>query len=90
MPHTEVTINDVKKRWPLAGTSNHEAFYLGIIEILSREIHAHAASVSIVLGEQTAKRQLNGKDRREDEGMRVLYEAVKILETRIPGGVTYR
>ena len=89
-PHTEVTIDGALQVWQLDGTSNHEAFYLGIVGILADAIQTGLHSVTIVLGEQTALRQLVRGERRIDEGMRVLNEAVRLLETRIPGGVSYR
>lgn len=88
-PETVVTINGIRQSWVLPSTSNHQAYYLGVIEIMAKAIQSGATSVSVELGDQVATRQLNGLDDTTDKGMRVLFEAVRRLETRIPGGVTY-
>ncbi|MBA4045671.1 MAG: hypothetical protein C0510_00190 [Erythrobacter sp.] len=84
-PKIEVTVNGKRRNWNIPRCSNHVAYYLAVLSCLTDAIANGASSVTVEIGDQTARRQLNGQEMPRQKHTIALHEAVRVAASALNG-----
>lgn len=87
LPEVDVTVNGVERRWHLPKATNEMVYYLAVLSCVIDAVADGAHSAIVDIGDQTARRQLNGIEEPRKKHIFALNEALKISGQALPGGL---